>query len=50
MVLLATNGKIPKDKSWKAAKNMMAKVDSFLDSLINYKKENIPDECIKAFE
>ncbi|KAG7325031.1 hypothetical protein KOW79_011347 [Hemibagrus wyckioides] len=50
MVLLATNGKIPKDKSWKAAKNMMAKVDSFLDSLISYQKENIPDECIKAFE
>ncbi|KAK3559476.1 hypothetical protein QTP86_013663 [Hemibagrus guttatus] len=50
MVLLATDGKIPKDKSWKAAKNMMAKVDSFLDSLINYNKENIPDACIKAFE
>ncbi|MCJ8738612.1 hypothetical protein PDJAM_G00037770 [Pangasius djambal] len=50
MILLAPGGKIPKDKSWKAAKNMMAKVDSFLDNLINYNKENIPDTCMKAFE
>ena len=26
MVLLAPNGKIPKDRSWKSSKNMMAKV------------------------
>jgi len=26
MVLLAPNGKVPKDRSWKAAKNMMGKV------------------------
>ncbi|XP_076855598.1 dynein axonemal heavy chain 17-like [Brachyhypopomus gauderio] len=50
MILLAPGGKIPKDKSWKAAKNMMAKVDAFLNSLINYNKENIPDACIKAFQ
>ncbi|KAI5103364.1 dynein beta chain, ciliary, partial [Silurus meridionalis] len=50
MILLAPGGKIPKDKSWKAAKNMMAKVDSFLDSLIKYNKEKIPDTCMKAFE
>ncbi|XP_030631015.1 dynein heavy chain 17, axonemal-like [Chanos chanos] len=50
MILLAPGGKIPKDKSWKAAKNTMAKVDAFLDSLINYNKENIPDTCMKAFE
>ncbi|TSL75253.1 Dynein heavy chain 17, axonemal [Bagarius yarrelli] len=50
MILLAPNGKIPKDKSWKAAKNMMAKVDAFLDSLIHYNKENIHEACMKAFE
>ncbi|XP_066519150.1 dynein axonemal heavy chain 17-like isoform X2 [Hoplias malabaricus] len=50
MILLAPGGKIPKDRSWKAAKNMMAKVDAFLESLIKYKKENIPDACIKAFQ
>ncbi|XP_075210990.1 dynein heavy chain at 93AB [Lycorma delicatula] len=50
MVLLAPNGKIPKDRSWKSAKIMMAKVDSFLDSLISYDKENIHPEIIKAIQ
>lgn len=50
MCLLAPGGKVPKDKSWKAAKGMMAKVDGFLDQLINYDKENIPDSCLKAVE
>lgn len=50
MVLLAPGGKIPKDRSWKAAKITMAKVDAFLDSLINYDKENIHPEVIKAIE
>lgn len=50
MVLMAPNGKIPKDRSWKAAKMMMAKVDSFLDSLINYDKENIHPEITKAIQ
>ncbi|XP_050527559.1 dynein beta chain, ciliary isoform X2 [Daktulosphaira vitifoliae] len=50
MVLLAQNGKIPKDRSWKAAKIMMAKVDSFLDLLINYDKENIHPEVTKAIK
>uniref|UniRef100_A0A674EYE2 Dynein axonemal heavy chain 17 n=1 Tax=Salmo trutta TaxID=8032 RepID=A0A674EYE2_SALTR len=31
MILMAPGGKVPKDKSWKAAKNTMAKVDAFLD-------------------
>uniref|UniRef100_A0A3B5KZ59 Dynein, axonemal, heavy chain 9 n=1 Tax=Xiphophorus couchianus TaxID=32473 RepID=A0A3B5KZ59_9TELE len=48
MVLMAPGGKVPKDRSWKAAKVMMAKVDSFLDSLINFNKENIPEACLKA--
>ncbi|XP_049809049.1 dynein beta chain, ciliary [Schistocerca nitens] len=50
MVLLAPNGKIPKDRSWKAAKVVMAKVDAFLDALINYDKENIHPEIIKAIQ
>ncbi|KAL6263152.1 hypothetical protein P5V15_005953 [Pogonomyrmex californicus] len=50
MVLLAPSGKVPKDRSWKAAKIMMAKVDTFLDSLINYDKENIHPEVIKAIQ
>ncbi|KAM4663589.1 dynein axonemal heavy chain 17 [Discoglossus pictus] len=49
MILTAPGGKIPKDRSWKAAKIMMGKVDSFLDSLIKYDKEHIPDTCIKAY-
>ncbi|KAL9897380.1 dynein heavy chain at 93AB [Glossina fuscipes fuscipes] len=48
MVLLSPGGKLPKDRSWKAAKIAMAKVDTFLDSLINYDKENIHAEVIKA--
>ncbi|XP_015596133.2 dynein beta chain, ciliary [Cephus cinctus] len=50
MVLLAPNGKVPKDRSWKAAKIVMAKVDTFLDALINYDKENIHPEVIKAIQ
>ncbi|KAJ8957969.1 hypothetical protein NQ318_001970 [Aromia moschata] len=50
MVLLAPGGKVPKDRSWKAAKIVMAKVDTFLDALINYDKENIHPEVIKAIE
>lgn len=48
LVLMATSGKIPKDRSWKQAKMMMAKVDTFLDALINYDKENIHSEIIKV--
>lgn len=87
MVLLAPAGKVPKDRSWKAAKVLlnrvkqferislslcfvrminikatffifsyfsikivMAKVDTFLDALINYDKENIHPEVTKAIQ
>ncbi|XP_038207715.1 dynein beta chain, ciliary [Zerene cesonia] len=50
MVLLAPGGKIPKDRSWKSAKMMMAKVDVFLESLIHYDKENIHPDVIKAIQ
>lgn len=48
--LTAPGGKIPKDKSWKAAKIMMGKVDTFLDSLKKFDKEHIPEACLKAFK
>nr|XP_045746232.1 dynein axonemal heavy chain 9 [Mirounga angustirostris] len=48
MTLTAPGGRVPKDRSWKAAKVTMAKVDGFLDSLINFDKENIPESCLKA--
>uniref|UniRef100_G3T2Y1 Dynein axonemal heavy chain 9 n=1 Tax=Loxodonta africana TaxID=9785 RepID=G3T2Y1_LOXAF len=48
MVLMAPGGKVPKDRSWKAAKVTMAKVDGFLDSLVNFDKENIHENCLKA--
>lgn len=50
MILTAPGGKIPKDRSWKAAKVMMGKVDSFLDALKKYDKEHIPESCLKAFK
>ncbi|NXO51687.1 DYH9 protein, partial [Aramus guarauna] len=50
MVLMAPGGKIPKDRSWKAAKVAMARVDGFLDSLIKFDKENIHENCLKALQ
>ncbi|XP_067673689.1 dynein beta chain, ciliary-like [Haliotis asinina] len=51
MCLLAPGGKVPKDRSWKAAKSsVMAKVDQFLENLINYDKDNIPEACLKAVQ
>ncbi|OWK51882.1 Dynein heavy chain 9, axonemal, partial [Lonchura striata] len=50
MVLTAPGGKIPKDRSWKAARAAMARVDSFLDSLIKFNKENIHENCLRALQ
>ena len=51
MVLIqGQTGKIPKDRSWAKVKIMMAKVDQFLDGLINYDKENIPNNVLVALE
>ncbi|KAK2528632.1 hypothetical protein Q9233_007603 [Columba guinea] len=50
MVLMAPGGKIPKDRSWKAAKAAMARVDGFLDSLLKFDKENIHENCLKALQ
>ncbi|XP_059524579.1 dynein axonemal heavy chain 9 [Myotis daubentonii] len=48
MALMAPGGKVPKDRSWKAAKVAMARVDGFLDSLIRFDKENIHENCLRA--
>uniref|UniRef100_G1PVX8 Dynein axonemal heavy chain 9 n=2 Tax=Myotis lucifugus TaxID=59463 RepID=G1PVX8_MYOLU len=48
MALMAPGGKVPKDRSWKAAKVAMARVDGFLDSLIHFDKENIHENCLRA--
>ncbi|OAF71285.1 Axonemal beta dynein heavy chain 17 [Intoshia linei] len=52
VVVLLSNKtqKIPKDRSWKTAKVTMGKVDDFLNSLINYDKQNIPPVCQKAVQ
>ncbi|XP_041078235.1 dynein heavy chain 9, axonemal-like [Polyodon spathula] len=50
MVLMAPGGKVPKDRSWKAAKVMMAKVDGFLDALVKFNKENVHENCLKALQ
>jgi len=43
MVLMA-KGKVPKDRSWKSGKLLMSNVGEFLDALLTYDKENIPQE------
>ncbi|XP_051851510.1 dynein axonemal heavy chain 9 [Antechinus flavipes] len=50
MVLMAPGGKVPRDRSWKAAKVTMARVDGFLDSLVNFNKEDIHENCLKAIQ
>ncbi|RXM27080.1 Dynein heavy chain 11, axonemal [Acipenser ruthenus] len=48
LVLLSTSGKIPKDRSWKAAKIYMSKVDDFLQALIHFDKEHIPEGTVRV--
>ncbi|XP_070067151.1 dynein beta chain, ciliary [Drosophila virilis] len=50
LVLFSVNGKIPKDRSWKASRGMMGNVDKFLDNLINYDKKHIHPDVIKALQ
>jgi dynein heavy chain len=45
LVLMSPGGKVPKDRSWKAAKGMMGNVDAFLSALVNYDKDNIHENC-----
>ena len=50
MVLTAPGGKIPKDVSWNAGKKNMGNVDAFLKSLINFDKDNVPENCVAQVE
>uniref|UniRef100_A0A8C5X999 Dynein axonemal heavy chain 17 n=2 Tax=Malurus TaxID=55806 RepID=A0A8C5X999_9PASS len=50
LILTAEKGKIPKDKSWTAAKVKIGKADTFLAALKQFDGENIPEPCLKAFE
>ena len=50
VLIMGKQGKIPKDRSWAKIKLMIAKVDQFLDALINYEKENIPANVLAALE
>ncbi|XP_072903303.1 LOW QUALITY PROTEIN: dynein axonemal heavy chain 11 [Hemitrygon akajei] len=49
-VLLAPSGKVPKDRSWKTAKVYMSKVDEFLQAIVNFDKEHIPEATIKTIK
>ncbi|KAI5106110.1 dynein heavy chain 11, axonemal, partial [Silurus meridionalis] len=48
MVLLAPRGRVPKDRSWKAARAFMGKLDDFLQALVYYDKEHIPEQCLST--
>ncbi|CAF0714705.1 unnamed protein product [Brachionus calyciflorus] len=50
LVLMAPGGKVPRDRSWKAAKAMMGNVDKFLIDLKTYDKDNIPETCRKEVQ
>ena len=50
VLILGQGGKVPKDRSWAKVKVMMAKVDQFLDGLVNYEKENIHPNVLVAME
>mmetsp|Transcript_25005 Transcript_25005/g.85566 ORF Transcript_25005/g.85566 Transcript_25005/m.85566 type:complete len:4525 (+) Transcript_25005:136-13710(+) len=50
MVLCAPGGKIPKDLSWNAGKKSMGNVDQFLKSLIDFDKDNTPENCVEKVE
>ncbi|KAJ8415860.1 hypothetical protein AAFF_G00404170 [Aldrovandia affinis] len=48
MVLLAPHGRVPKDRSWRAGRAFMGKVDDFLQALVTYNKEHIPETCLNV--
>ncbi|XP_050446950.1 dynein beta chain, ciliary-like [Cataglyphis hispanica] len=50
LVLFAPEGRIPKDRSWKACRMIMGSIDGFLSALRNYDKENIHPDIVKAIQ
>ena len=51
MVLLQGGaGKVPEERSWAKVRIMMARTDQFINSLINFEKENIPSLVLTELE
>lgn len=50
LVLCSGRQKLPRDRSWKACKNMMGSVDRFLSHLVRFDKEHIPSKVITALQ
>lgn len=52
MILTAPGGVIPKDLSWAGGKKWMGaqSLDAFLKSLINFNKDNVPENCVERVE
>ncbi|XP_069504355.1 dynein axonemal heavy chain 11 [Ambystoma mexicanum] len=50
MILLAPKGRVPKDRSWRACKVFMGKIDEFLHALLTYDKEHINENCLKSIK
>ncbi|KAG5897762.1 hypothetical protein JTB14_019981 [Gonioctena quinquepunctata] len=48
LVLFSKKGRIPKERGWKECKQIMSRVDQFLNDLINYDKDNIPLDVVRA--
>ena len=48
MCLLAVSGRIPHDRSWAAARRMMADVSRWMKVLLEYDVNNIPQVCVDA--
>ncbi|KAJ1494218.1 microtubule-binding stalk of dynein motor-domain-containing protein, partial [Baffinella frigidus] len=50
VMVLLSKGLIPKDLSWNGTKKMMGNVDNFLKQLINFDKNNTPEEACAYIE
>ncbi|CAG9859865.1 unnamed protein product [Phyllotreta striolata] len=48
LVLFSKKGKIPKERGWKECKQMMNKVDEFLNNLLYYDKDNMSSDVVKV--
>ncbi|CAF3056070.1 unnamed protein product [Rotaria socialis] len=49
-ILMAQQGRVPRDRTWNAAKKTMGDVGQFLNSLLTYDKNHIPESSLKAVE
>ena len=50
IILTAGKPKVPKDISWAAAKKMMGNVGQFLDSLLQFDKDNVDEVLVEKVE